>query len=169
MGVENCNCLFCITKHEHKNKRAMTLLVTNEGNIKPCKISALLALFNFWDHERRHIRWMQLQGQNGFGYESLVWHRREKLQDKAKSLGRAENMRPRRPVFLTAQMLPGRGHLWWTLLEKFPTPSGNGWNSWREIQIKTSQSQWEQKCALITLWEHSEMLEWHILPYQICC
>lgn len=45
---------------------------------------------------------MQLQGQNGFGHESLVWHRREKLQDKAKSLGRAENMRPRRPVLFNS-------------------------------------------------------------------
>lgn len=45
---------------------------------------------------------MQLWGWNGFRYESLVWHRREKLQDKAKSLGRAENMRPRWSVLFNS-------------------------------------------------------------------
>lgn len=85
------------------------------------------------------------------------------------SLGRAEEMRPRQSVLFNSSDVSRERASVMDILEKFPTPRGNGWNSWREIQIKTSQCQWEQKCALITLWEHSEMLEWYILPYQIYC
>lgn len=76
---------------------------------------------------------MQLWGQNGFYcYESLVCHRRETLEDKAKSCtawGEQKNRRPRRSVLFNSSDVTRERAFGWTLLERFPTPSGNGWNS----------------------------------------